>query len=78
MHAHPSIGGQRRLPSAAPGHLVGQVDEGRRAVVVTVEPLAEGRGELLVLRPQREVHGRLFLDPDIGVTLVGPGYRALP
>ena len=33
VHADPAVGGEGGLPVAAPGHLVGQVDEGGRAVV---------------------------------------------
>ncbi len=47
-------------------------------MVVPCEPLPERGGELLVLPPQGEVHIGPVVDLDIGVTLVGPGYGALP
>jgi hypothetical protein len=47
-------------------------------MVVPGEPLPERGGELLVLLPQGEVHTGPVVDLDIGVTLVGPGYGALP
>ncbi len=78
VDAHPAVGGQGRLPLAAPGHLVGQVDERGRTAQVAGEPLPEGSGERLVLFFQREVHTRSGDHSDIGVTLPGPGYGALP
>ena len=78
MHADPAVGGQGGLPLPAPGHLVGQVDEGGRAAQVLVQPRPEGGGELLVLFLQREIHAGSLHHADIGVTLPGPGYGALP
>ena len=73
MHTDPAVGGQGGLPLPAPGHLVGQIDEGGRAAQVLVQPGPEGGGELLVLSLQREVHAGSLQHSDIGVTLPAPG-----
>ena len=45
---------------------------------VLAQPGPEGGGELLVLLLQREIHAGSVHHADIGVTLPGPGYGALP
>ncbi len=74
----PAVGRQGGLPGPAPGNLLGQVDEGRWTMVMGAKPSPERGGELLVLSSQREVHCAPVDEPDIGVTLVGSGYGALP
>ena len=71
VDAHPTVGGQGGLP--APGPRRPRRPGRRRPVddVVVGQPRAERGGELLVLLPQREVHGGPVDEPDIGVTLVG-------
>ena len=78
VDTHPAVGRHGGLPLPAPGHLVGQVDEGGRAAQVIGQPRPERGGEFLVLLVQREIHARSLTRPDIGVTLSGPGYGALP
>ena len=78
VHAHPAVGGHGGLPVATPGHLVGQIGEGRWPTEMFGQPRPERRGELLILFLQREIHAGSLQHPDIGVTLSGPGYGALP
>ena len=78
VHADPAVGGEGGLPLPPPGHFVGQVDECGWAAQVLAQPGPERGRELLVLFFQREIHAGSLHDPDIGVTIPGPGYGALP
>ena len=69
VHADPAVGRQRGLPGAAPGHLVGQVDEGGRPRR-GARPARRGTRRRRP-RPLSSAPGPCILEADIGVTLVG-------
>src|SRR5207302_309854 len=56
VDAHPPIGGELRLPPAAPLDLVGERREARGQVEVGAQPLAHFAGERLLLSRETQIH----------------------